>query len=91
MDVVRDHDLTFVEKRAILAAWASDACALEAAPVRQSPPDGPIIRFDDIMDALRVLDRQSGGLKPPPHYRHVLAQRRGLGGKPSEQGNRSLG
>ena len=90
IDVVRDHDLTLVEKRAILAAWASDACALEAAPALHPAPDGPIVRFDDIMDALRVLDRQSGGLRPPPHYRHVLAQRRGLG-KPPEQGNRSLG
>jgi hypothetical protein len=32
MDVVRDADLTLNEKRAILASWASDACAVEAAP-----------------------------------------------------------
>ncbi|HET7383471.1 MAG TPA: hypothetical protein VFJ59_12925, partial [Pseudolabrys sp.] len=32
MDVVRDPDLTLNEKRAILASWASDACAVEAAP-----------------------------------------------------------
>jgi hypothetical protein len=32
MDVVRDEDLTLNEKRAILASWASDACAIEAAP-----------------------------------------------------------
>jgi hypothetical protein len=29
MDVVRDADLTLNEKRALLASWASDACALE--------------------------------------------------------------
>ena len=32
MDVIRDADLTLNEKRAILASWASDACAIEAAP-----------------------------------------------------------
>jgi len=31
-DVVNDPDLTLNEKRAILASWASDACAVEAAP-----------------------------------------------------------
>src|ERR1700748_1082317 len=31
-DVVADADLTLNEKRAILASWASDACAVEAEP-----------------------------------------------------------
>jgi hypothetical protein len=31
-DVVHDPDLIVNEKRAILASWASDACAVEAAP-----------------------------------------------------------
>jgi len=31
-DVVNDPDLTLNEKRAILASWASDACAVESAP-----------------------------------------------------------
>jgi hypothetical protein len=31
MDVVEDADLTISEKRSILAAWASDACAVEAS------------------------------------------------------------
>jgi hypothetical protein len=59
-EVVNDPDLTLNEKRAILASWASDACAIEAAPeLRQSEP-GPPVRFDDIMDALRSLDREAG-------------------------------
>jgi hypothetical protein len=91
MDVVRDHDLTLAEKRAILSAWASDACAVEAAPALRRPPGGPVIRFDDIMDALRVLDRESDGFKPPPRYRRVLAQRRGPRGQPPEQGGHPLG
>jgi hypothetical protein len=59
MDVVRDSDLTLNEKRAILASWASDACALEAAPDLRTTPTGSTVRWDDIMDALRLLDSQS--------------------------------
>ena len=31
-NVVDDPDMTLNEKRAILASWAWDACAIEAAP-----------------------------------------------------------
>lgn len=37
-DVVNDPDLTLSEKRAILASWASDACAVEAVPALRQPP-----------------------------------------------------
>ena len=41
-EVVNDPDLTLNEKRAILASWASDACAIEAAPeLRSAPKDRP--------------------------------------------------
>jgi hypothetical protein len=55
-EVVGDPDLTLSEKRAILSSWASDACALEAAPELREIPRGKVVRFDDIMDALRSLD-----------------------------------
>jgi hypothetical protein len=74
-DVVNDPDLTLSEKRAILASWASDACAVEAAPALRKPPGSAPVRFDDIMDALRELDRQGHG-RPMPHYRCLLAERR---------------
>ena len=51
-DVVHDADLTLNEKRAILASWASDACALEAAPVLRLSTSGNVVRWDDIVDAL---------------------------------------
>ena len=55
--VVNDPDLTLNEKRAILASWASDACAIEAAPeLRQAPGTAQPVRFDDVMDALRALE-----------------------------------
>ena len=56
-DVVGDPDLTLNEKRAILASWASDACALEAVPTLRCLPGGKRpVRFDEVMDALRALD-----------------------------------
>lgn len=71
-EVVNDPDLTLNEKRAILASWASDACAVEAAPELRSAPHGSSVRFDDIMEALRTLDKQANGDK----YRRVLHRRR---------------
>ncbi len=78
MDVVRDPDLTLNEKRAILASWASDACAVEAAPELRVTAPGSLVAWDDIMDALRALDKEDI-CKPLPHYKRVLAQKgRGL-------------
>ena len=65
MEVVNDPDMTVQEKRAILASWASDACAVEAAPDLRRPPSAPVIRFDDIMDALKRLD---GEAADKPNY-----------------------
>jgi hypothetical protein len=75
--VVSDPDLTLNEKRAILASWASDACAIEAAPeLRQAPGTAQPVRYDDVMDALRALDRQAGEqYRAPPRYRRVLENR----------------
>jgi hypothetical protein len=86
-DVLRDPDLTFNEKRAILASWASDACAIEAAPaLRQAPGTTRPVSFDDIMDALRVLDRQAGEYQSPRRYRQVLANRKpGVFGRSSRR------
>jgi hypothetical protein len=59
-DVVEDADLTLNEKRAILASWASDACAIEANPALRCAPGGRrAVAVDDILDALRSLDRQA--------------------------------
>jgi hypothetical protein len=59
MEVVNDPDMTLQEKRAILASWASDACAVEAAPDLRLPPAAPVVRFDDIMHALKRLDGEA--------------------------------
>ena len=61
-DVVSDPDLTLNEKRAILASWASDACAMEAAPALRNPPGcSRLVPVDDILEALCSLDK--GGLR----------------------------
>ena len=77
INVVHDPDLTLNEKRAILASWASDACAVEAAPDLRVTTSGRVVRWDDIMDALRTLDRETDGYgRPLPHYKRVLAKKR---------------
>jgi hypothetical protein len=59
-DVVNDPDLSLNEKRAILASWASDACAVEAVPALRRPPGGKrLVPFDEVMEALRALDEQA--------------------------------
>lgn len=59
-DVGADPDLTLNEKRAILAAWASDACAVEAVLAQRQAPGSPRpIPIDDIVDALRTLDKEA--------------------------------
>jgi hypothetical protein len=73
MDVVRDPDLTLNEKRAVLASWASDVCAVEADPDPKQPADGPRIRFDDIMDALKQLDADAA---KKSHYGKLINRAR---------------
>lgn len=93
--VVNDPDLTLNEKRAILASWASDACAVEAAPdLRQGPGTTTPVRFDDVMDALRALDRPGRDhYRAPPRYRRVLENRiPGMfGRKPDKRGTSGHG
>jgi len=73
MAVVDDQDLTLTEKRAILSAWASDARSTEIALTRceGTPP----VRLDDVMRALKELDRRYGDLKSRPRYRRILERR----------------
>lgn len=75
-DVLNDPDLSLKEKRAILASWASDACAVEAAPALRKNPSGQVVSFDDIMDALRVLDRDACAAAAAGDDRRRAARRR---------------
>jgi hypothetical protein len=86
-DVVNDPDLTLSEKRAILASWASDACAIESVPaLRRAPPKGGRpVAFDDVMDALRALDARAA--ETSSRYRRVVRRRRILGRGSSQSGH----
>ena len=72
-EVVCDPDLTVNEKRAILASWASDACAVEAQPGLRRNPAGRTVTFDEIMDALKELDEEARrGMKRTASYRRYI-------------------
>ena len=58
-EVLADAELGLNEKRAVLASWASDACAIEASPELRQRGNGPPVSFDDIMDALKTLDGEA--------------------------------
>jgi hypothetical protein len=75
-EVVNDPDLTLNEKQAILASWASDACAVESLPeLRRAPiKGGRPVAFDDVMDALRALDGRS--TETSSRYHRVVRKRR---------------
>lgn len=55
MDVVDDCDLTSHEKRAILSSWAADACAVRGP---NQPLQDSVVSFDDILDALQLVDSE---------------------------------
>jgi hypothetical protein len=76
--VVNDPDLTLNEKRAILASWASDACAPEAAPhLRRAPGGKQPVLFDEVMEALRTLDKQASEQgRDSARYRRLLRRSR---------------
>jgi hypothetical protein len=85
-DVVNDPDLTLNEKRSILASWASDACAVEAAPSLRQNPAGRLVSFDEVMDALRALDQQATRNDDPRRYQKAV-RRRVLFGRGRPGGN----
>ena len=60
-EVLDAPDLSASDKRALLASWASDACAVEGRPAwRRLPGSAELVCVDEILDALQALDR--GGL-----------------------------
>jgi hypothetical protein len=91
-EVVNDPNLTLNEKRAILASWASDASAIEAAPSLRRVPGGKTpVRFDDVMDALLALDREAKQQRNSARDRRVARKERTT--KPSDprDGNHGQG
>jgi len=78
-EVVRDCSMSVEEKRAILAAWASDVHAVEALPTLRHLPGTPSpVTFSSIMDARAQLDRQAGSDDDDPPPLHPSAARKPL-------------
>jgi hypothetical protein len=86
MEVLSDPDMTTQEKRAILASWASDVCAVEASPDLRQPPGTSPIRFDDIIDALKRLDGEAAN--KPTYGKFINRARRWKDLYRSERGRR---
>jgi hypothetical protein len=55
-DVLADCDLTIGEKRSILVIWAKQICAADAIPELPTSA-GSNVPFDDVIDAIRMIDR----------------------------------
>jgi len=68
-EVVQDDTLPVMEKRALLCAWASDACAVESRPGFRWLPGtpGPIL-VDHVLTALRTLDGLDDGLQHADYH-----------------------
>jgi hypothetical protein len=57
-DIARHPTFEPEVKRAILASWASDAAAVKDKPALRRPPGARrAIPIDDVMSALKSLDR----------------------------------
>jgi hypothetical protein len=57
-DIARHPTMEPEVKRAILASWASDSAAVEGKPGLRKPPGRRrSVPVDDILAALRLLDR----------------------------------
>jgi hypothetical protein len=79
-EVLADQDLDPMEKRAILAAWASDASAVESRPEFRwlSGTPGPVA-LSQILTALRALDAETAqesvviaAIKNPKDHFHSI-------------------
>lgn len=64
-ELLEDRGVAASAKRALLAAWASDRCAVEGAPGLRQLESGAIVRLDDILKALKELDRPPVAVAPP--------------------------
>jgi predicted RNA-binding Zn ribbon-like protein len=60
LEVLKDQDLDVGDKREILAAWASDASAVEHRPSQRWLLGTPApVPLSEVLSALRRLDRET--------------------------------
>ena len=64
-DIARHPTLEPEVKRTILASWASDANAVESEPALRRPTGlSQPVSVDDVLDALRYLDKGAAAPRP---------------------------
>ncbi|MGX5840673.1 hypothetical protein ACWGTI_08135 [Mesorhizobium sp. ArgA1] len=77
-DVLHHPTMSIVDKRALLASWASDARAVAGMPMLRQLDDGSIVTIDAIVDALKALD----GQHPDAQYRLRTSWRKPIDRRP---------
>jgi hypothetical protein len=90
-DLVSDSVLSEVEKRAILADWASDARAVEDKPQLRRLDNGAFFHIGDVLNALRLLDTAAGHISatmqlPFPRRRKARTITRTFADQPDDGG-----
>jgi hypothetical protein len=77
-DVVLDPNLTSIEKKEILADWASDAHAVEGRPDLRMNEAGAVLALDRILECLRLVDAEVAAATAPRAVNRVLRPPRPL-------------
>ncbi|MGR9256818.1 hypothetical protein [Rhizobium leguminosarum] len=81
-DVLMADNISKDEKRAILASWASDICAIESMTAwRRYPGTERIVSYDEVLAALKALDgsdQSTAAQKPAASLNHRKSRRRPL-------------
>jgi hypothetical protein len=78
MDVVDDPFLSLAEKKSILSSWASDHCAVVSNPLLRKPAQSrQAVAFEDVLDALKLLDAQTRTASSPRNPRPAAGGRSG--------------
>jgi hypothetical protein len=77
-DLTSNPKLTTAEKRAILASWISNACAVENAPSLRQLDSGAVVEVDAILQALVLLDQQVPDRRESGNRLHLSGQSRNV-------------
>ncbi len=75
-EVLAASQLTAPEKREILASWASDARAVSNAPGLRRLENGAIVKLDDVLKSLSILDAADENRTQIPSLRQPYRRRR---------------
>ncbi|EHM01660.1 hypothetical protein HMPREF9946_01921 [Acetobacteraceae bacterium AT-5844] len=78
-EVAADPNLALADKRRILAAWLSDACALQDKPGFRQWINGAVAAVNELREALQRLDEQAAQLSETaasPQSRALTSRRR---------------